>query len=591
MKDNGNIHIVNLANYVQPEIKEEYGKDWVTYGKKNSYFQYLIDRSRGSATNGAAVTSIIDLIYGEGLIIEGLDRDSSEVAKILEVLPEEDVKRVVNDLKRMGQCALQVQYYGRRKSCKAKHMPVECLAAEKLSDIETEPQAYYYAREWSKVKSRDDVQRIPAFGTSTEGLEILYIKPYNSGLFYYSVPDNQGGLQYAELEEEIGNYHVSNVQNAFAPSMLLNFNNSNPDEEQKQKIVRDVRAKYEGSSNAGKVIISFNDNKENAATIEAVPLSDASDQYQFLSDECMRKILVSHRVTSPLLLGISTNTGFGSNADELKTASILFENQVIRPFRQLLIQGFEKILEFNNINVNLMFESINPWEEEIGDQETEETVAAPEPEVTEEAEEVEMSHQGCTHLSTDFEDQAMYEAIAKFGEDEDLENWECVHEMEVNYETDDALNEMLNLASTGVARPRQDSEQDGEGASGAEYKVRYQYSPLKYSENSRAFCKMMVNAKKVYRKEDILGMSDKAVNPGWGAGGADTYDVFRYKGGGGCHHKWVRKVYRKRLDEKRSMVVSVADAKRDGFTPETNPSEVSIAPKNMPGRGFLDGRK
>jgi len=258
--------------------------------------------------------------------------------------------------------------------------------------------------------------------------------------------------------------------------MLVNFNNSLPDEEQKRGIVKDVTSKYQGSSNAGKVIISFNDNKENAATIEAVELSNASDQYQFLSDECMRKILVSHRVTCPLLLGISTTTGFGSNADELKTASILFENQVIRPFRQLLIEGFNKILEFNGINVDLMFESINPWDEEIGDQEEEkdEVVAVEETEETED-----LSHQGCTHLGgLEFDDKEMYDAIAKKGEDEDLNTWEIVHEMEVNYEAEDALDEMLNLASTGVARPRQESDQDGEGVNGEEYRVRYQYSPF-----------------------------------------------------------------------------------------------------------------
>lgn len=122
-KDGNGVHIVNLSNYVQPEVKEEYGKEWVTYGKKNEYFQYLIDRSTGSATNGAVIASIIDLIYGEGLTIEGMERESAEVEKLYEILPEHDVRRAVNDIKRMGQCALQVQYFGGRKSAKMKHIP------------------------------------------------------------------------------------------------------------------------------------------------------------------------------------------------------------------------------------------------------------------------------------------------------------------------------------------------------------------------------------------------------------------------------------------------------------------------------------
>lgn len=164
-KHEGNIHMVNLATYVAPEIKEEYGKDWVTYGKKNSYFQYLIDRSYGSATNSAIVSSITDLIIGHGLTTTEGDNERVE-----EIFPDSDVRKWSNDLKRLGQFAMQVQYFGRRKSAKCTHIPIECLAAEKLTGDETEPQAYYYSADWSKVQSRDDLQRIPAFGTSKEGM-------------------------------------------------------------------------------------------------------------------------------------------------------------------------------------------------------------------------------------------------------------------------------------------------------------------------------------------------------------------------------------------------------------------------------------
>jgi hypothetical protein len=102
---------------------------------------------------------------------------------------------------------------------------------------------------------------------------------------------------------------------------------------------------------------------------------------------------------------------------------------------------------------------------------------------------------------------------------------------------------------------------------------------------------MMVSANKVYRKEDIVAMENKAVNPGWGLGGADTYSVWKWKGGGGCHHKWMRKVYRKRYGDKRAQVVPVSEAKRTGFTPPANEPEVSIRPSATPTGGFKDGRK
>ena len=123
--------------------------------------------------------------------------------------------------------------------------------------------------------NQDDVVLIPAFGTSTEGNEILYIKPYKPGYFYYSPVAYQGGVQYAELEEEISNFHLNNVLNGLAPGMLINFNNGVPDEDMQQVIEDDIRRKYQGSSNAGRFILAFNDSKESSATIDAVQLSDA----------------------------------------------------------------------------------------------------------------------------------------------------------------------------------------------------------------------------------------------------------------------------------------------------------------------------
>ena len=94
--------------------------------------------------------------------------------------------------------------------------------------------------------------------------------------------------------------------------------------------------KFSGSSNAGKFILAFNDNAESAfASIEPVQLSDAHQQYQFLSEESTKKIMVAHRVVSPMLLGIKDQSGLGNNADELKTATLLMDNTVIRPFQTL----------------------------------------------------------------------------------------------------------------------------------------------------------------------------------------------------------------------------------------------------------------
>ncbi len=130
--------------------------------------------------------------------------------------------------------------------------------------------------------------------------------------------------------------------NGLAPSMLINFNNGTPNQEERKLIEQKIAQKFSGTSNAGKFILAFNDNKDSQAEITPVQLSDAHNQYQFLSDESAKKIMVAHRIVSPMLLGIKDSSGLGNNADEIKTASLLMDNTVIRPFQKLLIDNYNK---------------------------------------------------------------------------------------------------------------------------------------------------------------------------------------------------------------------------------------------------------
>ena len=144
--------------------------------------------------------------------------------------------------------------------------------------------------------------------------------------------------------------------------MLINFNNGVPTEEQRELIERSIQEKFSGSSNAGRFILAFNDSKDLAASIEPVILSDAHEQYKFLSDESMRKVMVSHRIVSPMLVGIKDTTGLGNNAEELQTASILMDNTVIRPMQVTILDELEKILDYNNIELDIYFKTLQPLE-------------------------------------------------------------------------------------------------------------------------------------------------------------------------------------------------------------------------------------
>jgi hypothetical protein len=502
----------------------------------------------------------------------------------------------------MGQCSIQIIYSKDRNTiAQVEHFPVETLRAEKSGE-DGEINAYYYFHDWAEYKPQSKLKRIPAFSKSNESIEILYIKPYRAGYHYYSPVDYQGGLQYAELEEEVGNFHLNNIMNGMSPSMLINFNNGVPNEEERELIEQRISQKFSGSSNAGKFILAFNDNAETAASIDPVQLSDAHQQYQFLSEESTRKIMVAHRIVSPMLIGIKDQSGLGNNADELKTASILLDNTVIRPFQHLLIDCFDKILAYNKISLNLYFKTLQPLEftdlENVEDEETKEEETG-----------VKLSEEACcVSLGSDLDkyiDNDVANALIDLGEDENelLEKYDVIDEFEVDYETENELdqkiaelNEKTELANTGSAKPYRDSKQDGKskkkGQEDVIFLVRYIYTPYSaayktQAPRSREFCIKMMNAKKVYRKEDIKAMDNKVVNAGFGKGGANTYSIWLHKGGARCSHRWTRRIYaRKEGNKSLGDVVSTTSAIKKGFRPEKNAKKVSIAPRNMPNKGF-----
>ena len=361
-KNSSEFSFVNLATYTSPEIIEVNNRDWVQYGADNNYFQYILDRFNGSPTNSACINGISQQIYGKGLNATDSSRRPDQYAQMISLLKPDMVQKICYDFYLMGQAAIQIIYNkAGNKISMCEHFPIETLRAEKANE-EGDIEGYYYWNDWPSIKPSDKPLRIPAFGTSKENIEIYYIKPYKSGFYYYSPVSYQGGLQYTELEEEISNYHLNNIMQGLAPSMLINFNNGTPNQEQRELIEQRIAQKFSGSSNAGKFILAFNDNKESQAEITPVQLSDASQQYEFLSKESQSKILVAHRIVSPMLLGIKDNSGLGNNADEIKTASLLMDNTVIRPYQELLINAFDKILAYNDISLNLYFTTLQPLE-------------------------------------------------------------------------------------------------------------------------------------------------------------------------------------------------------------------------------------
>ena len=362
MKAKQNFAVVNVNTNQLPIITEDTKTryQWVPFGVygHDDFFGAVTSAFNVSTTTSACVEGIADLIYGKGLY----SKNTAFNEVLQKLIPQEETKRVAFDLKLFGNAAYQVFWNDdHTKIKKLFHIPVQTLRAEKLYN-EPKIQNYYYCTDWNDQRKIKDKKKIPAFGTSNEKMEILYIKNYFPGLYYYSLPDWVSAMQYSIAEGEISNLHLNNITNGFLPAVMINFNNGVPAPEERQTIEDLLQAKFTGTDNAGRFMLSFNDDPATKPTLDIIQIDNLHEKYEYVADYTQDRILVAHRVTSPLLFGIRTeNNGFSSQSEEMKTAFSIMQTMTISPFQNLILNALDMALtEGGWDGTELYFEQLTP---------------------------------------------------------------------------------------------------------------------------------------------------------------------------------------------------------------------------------------
>ena len=660
---------IKLADYTVISSAERVDRaGWINYGVNNLFPQYLRELAQTGAVHGSLCISIGDMMAGKAL------EAGIYTAQVNGLSTYDVFYGCAHDLKKYGGYYIEVIYsFDRASVAKLRHIPFEeCRIA-----VETETEeicGIYHSNDWAATKKkRNRPEFIPLFNVAKKAEEprqIYYCYNYTSGQ-YYPRPDYYSAINSIELAKEISVYHINNIVNGLTPSFIVSMFQGAPSPDDQRQIKNDWERQLTGARNAGKFIMTFNERDTPKPDITTFPLSDADKQYQFLSEESTSLIMVAHRVTTPLLFGIRSQSGFGSNKDEMAVGLEIFTNQVIEPAQRKLAKGFEEVLGWAMPGISIQVIPNTPLAESAHIMPTATDTATPTVTDTSAADvagtalngaqiasmvdilvqaatgvlpidsakgvmrasfptltdqQIEEIFSGikagaidpnavamtsfktflshvtkqkkkvcCSDNSINVElESAIAEELISLGEDAP-EGYILIDSYEVDYETDDAENEELikiaahELASTGSAKPMMPSEQDETNYAGITFMTRYRYGG--YGTGQREFCAKMLTADKLYRKEDIVAMEAKAVNPGWGPHGASTYDIWLYKGGGNCHHFWKKEVYINASGinplANDAQKIAVSKAAKMGYKVQNN-ELVALLPVDMDYNGFLE---
>ena len=561
------IKLITLTNYVRPPLMEDKSRDWVMNGRLNQYYNYIVDRNNGSPTNASINESYTTLIYGKGLRTSSGALGAEGWGRLQTILRPRELRKMVRDFQVFGEFSFEIIESKGGELHSLTHVPKEMLIPA-IANEKNEIEKYWFSRNWQKYTDIDYTPiSFPAFGAQ-KGNSMFVARPYTVGNEYFGSPDYSSGLVYAEIEEELSNMYISSIKNGLSAGYIINIpNGTNYTPEEKEEFERQVKKKLTSSSNSSNFIISFND-QEVAIDVTPFPVnSSVHKQWDTLTEQAKTQLMTAHRVISPSLVGLSSASGFSSVADEMDMSERQTIKRVIKPKQDFVIEALEEVLVHYGINLDLYFAPL-----------TEEKI-----EVKEET--AELSSHVCM---SDGAPTELADSLIELGETLDASEWTMLSSADVDYETDGDLYDLVEFAtSTGTARPNSKSAQDSK-----EIAIRYRY--VGNPNPQREFCKKMMQANKLYRKEDILQMNKAGINDGFGLGGTNSYSIWLYKGGGKmssnfpqgtCRHKWQREIYLKKgssldVNSPLAKTISTSEARRKGYKVPTNENIVSIKPHN-----------
>ena len=624
---------LKLSEYVAKSDAERVDrKGWVNYGDQNDFPQYLRDLSHESPVHGSLVVAIGDMIAGKGI-------ESEQYQAELDALDIDALTYACShDLKLFGGFYIEVIWSNDRTVIsKLNAIPFEeCrIAVNQDDDREI---GIFHSYDWSNTrKKKNTPEFIPKYNYLTreaEPRQIYWCFTF-TGSDTYPRPDYWSAINYIELDKQISIFHINQISNGLFPSTIINFYNGQATPEQKQQMMMDWENKMSGARNAGKVVMFFNERDQPKTEITPFPVNDADKQYQLMDTTATQKIITAHRVTTPLLFGIRETSGFGSNKDEMTTGLEIFNKQVIEPYQEKINKSITELLSNQMPGVSFEIVPNTPLVAEQTSVVTDANATGSTTDVAATAlngaqiasliDIVMQSSAGAVPVSSakaivgaafptlpaavvdaifadviagslqpqevimsdekKKDDSTVGDALIALGEDAS-EDWLLIDA----YNADEEIEHEFAVR-TGAARPAAKSEQDAI-IDGKYFITRYVYAGSFRHDNMRPFCKKMLEAGKLYRKEDITQMENVAVNPGWGPEGEDTYDIWFYKGGGNCKHFWEKRVY---VDAKGAKInpndpdakrIAVAMAERMGYKVRNN-SLVAKLPEDMPYNGFL----
>ena len=329
-------------NIISPRATLVTGDDRYRWGDRDLYPSYLAELYDTVTTLGAVIDGCTDFVAGDDVAFEGQkDRVLNSAG---ETAPE-IVRQLAHNASVYGGFAIDVIRNKVGGIAEIYAVDLKYLRTNKDNSV------FWYSEKWTKFRPEPEI--LPAFmpnlqaewASLTDGEKnfhassILWVKLRDGDV--YPAPPYAAAVKACEIERCIDDYHLNNLDNGFAPSAIINFNNGVPEDDEKKEIEKTFSEKFGGHYNAGRLMFAFNPDKENAVTVEYPKVEDFGARYDALAKRSRQAIFTAFRA-NPNLFGIPTES-LGFSSEEYKSAFKLFNRTQIRPIQRKISDAFAKV--------------------------------------------------------------------------------------------------------------------------------------------------------------------------------------------------------------------------------------------------------
>lgn len=345
----------------RPIIDKATRRDYVRFGGDNNYPSALMDLAQNSPLQSAILENKLAYMLGAGLSSDANSLRSPNRQETWREL----IRKVMTDFVYYEAYAVQIILNEDNASYSFFHTPIQQVRLGQYNDRNLIEKAYLCA-DWTR-STRQNIIEIPMFGSEKmkKGQPyLIYEKMYRPDEYYYAIPRWTSAANYISADAALSKYYNNYIRNNFSANLQVTFP-SEPDDEKKGYLYEMFRTSFGGSENAGNIVLLFGENGERP---EIKPIESVNaDLYNQVVDVIKTAIVSANRLTSPVLAGIATSSGFSSKSDEIIAATTQYRLTVINPERQFVLDTLNWLAHMNGKTGMLIINDYNLRDEFEGE--------------------------------------------------------------------------------------------------------------------------------------------------------------------------------------------------------------------------------